>query len=78
MRNKTTGNWKRVGLAIAIGTLVHAGGQAIVGNVGAPARSAATASPPIAPLALPDRSDEAMPLIEEREKQKVPRKLRSR
>lgn len=57
---------------------VHAGGQAIVGNVGAPARSASTPSPPVAPLALPDRSDEAMPLIEERAKEKVPRKLGSR
>ena len=57
---------------------VHAGGQAIVGNVEAPARSAAAPSPPIAPAALPDRSGEALPLIEERAKEKVPSKLRSR
>ena len=57
---------------------VHAGGQAIVGNVEAPAPAASIPSPPVAPLALPDRSDEAMPLLEERAKEKVPRKLRSR
>jgi hypothetical protein len=53
---------------------VHAGGQAIVGNVEAPARSAATPSPS-APKALPDRSNEAMPLIEERAKEKVPSRV---
>lgn len=57
---------------------VHAGGQAIVGNVEAPAPAASIPSPPVAPLALPDRSDEAMPLLEERAKEKVPRKQGSR
>ena len=57
---------------------VHAGGQAIVGNVEAPAPAASIPSPPVVPLALPNRSDEAMSLLEERAKEKVPRKLRSR
>ena len=39
---------------------VHAGGQAIVGNVEAPARSPSKAAP--APRALPDASDSGVPL----------------
>ncbi len=41
---------------------VHAGGQAIVGNVGGAAVKGSTASP--SSLALENRSDEAMPLLD--------------
>ena len=58
-------------------TVEHVNVHAIVGNVEAPARSAAPPSPS-APKALPDRSNEAMPLIEERAKEKVPSRVPSK